>query len=160
MLFRSVMDPNRLVFVHPGESYSVGGEDVAERVEAGLHGHAGANGAKGSILTFAVSSRAVAYGHTHTIMIRSGSFNVGTFTYQVLPYTRDGISNWTNGVLLVGPRGERQLLSMHRDTWITPPDAPHLPPEEFFREGYPRLVPMNPYNHTPGVGDVDQWSRR
>ncbi|HRK03285.1 MAG TPA: hypothetical protein PLH57_11525, partial [Oligoflexia bacterium] len=142
----------RLAFTHPGESKKVGPRN--RRVELALHGHAGAGGRGGSMLAFGRGNSGVARGHTHTVSRVRNDVNIGTFTHLKLGYSMDGMSNWVQALGLIGPHGEKQILVFRDGEFYADPAGAKRAPEEFFVEGYPKLIPNN--DAAPGPGDFDQ----
>ena len=89
---------------------------TVEGVEVSYHGDKGANGARGSLTTFAKSSSKTVTGHTHGPGIKKGAWGVGHST-DGLDY-QSGLSNWFNTHCLIYPNGKRQLIHVLSDgTW-------------------------------------------
>ncbi|TVQ80919.1 MAG: hypothetical protein EA369_01105 [Bradymonadales bacterium] len=136
-------------FLNRGETYQVG--PPGREVELGLHGHVGANGAKGSVASFRKGVDAMVFGHTHTVERDHRIVNVGTFTLLKLPYALEGLSSWVQSLAIVGPHAEIQLLTW-QDAWFRE-DSRSRQSKNFYPEGYPHVVPQN----SPDSGDFDQY---
>lgn len=80
-------------------------------IECGQHGHRGANGAKGSIISFAKAFGKSVTGHTHTPRIYFGAFQTGTSTFRSLPYAK-GPSSWVQTLCIINADGSRQLINV------------------------------------------------
>ncbi len=100
-------------FLRQDESFKLGGEDG---IELGMHGHLGANGAKGDPRGLAkVGNRAIT-GHTHTARILGGLYVVGTCSKLSLDYNH-GSSSWSWSQCLIYPNGKRALLTYRNKHW-------------------------------------------
>lgn len=77
-----------------------------------LHGHAGINGARGSVVSFAKSAHKVIHGHTHSPMRRDGAMSVGTMEdITENSYTCDsGMTSWAYVNAALFADGKRTLL--------------------------------------------------
>lgn len=82
----------------------------------GLHGHNGANGARGSLRSFARLGLRTITAHSHTPGIEHGAYRVGTSSQLKLEYTR-GPSSWAHCHCLIHPNGKRQLLFVIEGKW-------------------------------------------
>lgn len=153
LLTRGVEYPKRLIFLETGSSFKVGPEH--RLVELAQHGHMGANGGRGSLRSMRTGYDRIVFGHTHTYARLNGSVNVGTFTDLVLPYNREGFSNWVQSLALVGEHGEIQVLEFQDGEWYADPDQEPLPPEAFFLPGYPAVAPNN--GEPAAGGQIDQY---
>lgn len=152
LLSRGVEYPKRLIFLEPGSSFKVGPEH--RLVELGLHGHIGANGGRGSLRSMRTGYDRIVFGHTHTNARMNGSVNVGTLTDLVLPYNREGFSNWVQSLALVGQHGEIQVLQFQDGEWYADPTRP-VSDETFFLPGFPKVAPNN--ETRGGPGQLDQY---
>jgi len=85
-------------------------------VQLGAHGHAGPNGAKGSLSAMEHSYGNSITGHTHTPSILRGAWQVGTSSYLKLPYVR-GASSWLHSSCLLYDNGSRQLINCIDGNW-------------------------------------------
>ncbi len=147
-------EPNRVVFLRLGESFKVGPDH--RKVELGLHGDRGANGAKGSIRSFQRGVDRMVFGHTHTTEWYNGVMNIATSTRRVLPYSRGGLSSWMQTLALISAHGEAMPLELIDGRWYSDvSDEQVRPADEFFLPNYPRIVPRR--KSLSGVGQVDQY---
>lgn len=85
-------------------------------IECGIHGHAGPNGARGSIQNLARLGARVVIGHAHTPGISEGCYQTGTSTPLSLEYTR-GPSSWLNSHVVVYASGKRSLITIVDGAW-------------------------------------------
>jgi len=85
-------------------------------VECGIHGHAGPNGARGSIQNLARLGARVVIGHAHTPGISEGCYQTGTSTPLRLEYTH-GPSSWLNTHVVVYATGKRSLITIVDGKW-------------------------------------------
>lgn len=160
--YPKIEEPRRVLFLKPGASFKVGmakgrgkstGEGGLGFVELGLHGHQGANGARGSKKGMPKMAENPVYGHTHTASRWNGAVNVGTTTLSVLPYSVGGGSSWVQSVVIVSKWGERQLLPFKEHEFYREPEHPVVSPSVFFDPDFPYAHP-----HTQGpVNARDQW---
>ncbi|PIR23264.1 MAG: hypothetical protein COV44_03730 [Deltaproteobacteria bacterium CG11_big_fil_rev_8_21_14_0_20_45_16] len=146
--------PNRVIFLDHGASFKIG--PTNRRVELGLHGHAGASGARATVKSMRRAADRMVYGHTHTSERQNGVVNVGTLTRLSLPYNRDGVSSWVHSMALVGENGEIQVLEYLDTQWYQDADYSALSDDVFFPPNYPIVRPAKEYGSDEG--QVDQWS--
>jgi hypothetical protein len=93
------------VFLHTDESYLLHG------VELGIHGHIGANGARGSRKAFGKIGVKTIIGHAHSPGVKDGVYQVGTSSRLRLSYTR-GPSSWLHTHCILYPNGKRTLINI------------------------------------------------
>jgi len=146
--------PNRVIFLDHGASFKIGPEN--RRVELGLHGHAGASGARATVKSMRRAADRMVYGHTHTSERQNGIVNVGTLTRLSLPYNLDGVSSWVHSMALVGENGEIQVLEYMDTQWYQDANYSALDDDVFFPLDYPIVRPAKEYGGDEG--QVDQWS--
>lgn len=91
-------------FLDKDESFTLAG------VELGMHGHAGPNGARGSIKNLRRIGVKSIIGHTHSPGEDEGCMQVGTSTNLRLEYTK-GPSGWLNTDAIVYANGKRTLIN-------------------------------------------------
>jgi hypothetical protein len=91
-------------FLNKDESFMLGG------IELGMHGHAGPNGARGSIKNLRRIGVKSIIGHTHSPGEDEGAMQVGTSTELGAEYTR-GPSGWMNTDAIVYATGKRTLIN-------------------------------------------------
>lgn len=141
-----VSTPRRIIFPNPQYGMKVGPQDKPDHlVEIGQHGHAGANGAKNSLLSFLRGVGRGVYGHSHTYARYNGAVNVGTSTYLRLPYNQEGFANWSQSLALIGENGEIQVLEFRENEWYRPLDKDtKFDSKDFFGDGFPKVIPNQP----------------
>lgn len=93
-----------------------GGGVVVKNVDISMHGHLGANGARGGLRGFSKLGVKTIVGHSHTPGIIEGAYQVGTSTHLKLEYN-DGPSSWLNTHALVYPNGKRTLINVIKGKW-------------------------------------------
>ena len=84
---------------------------VIKKIECGLHGDKGANGARGNIRTFARIGVKTIVGHSHTPGISDGCYQTGTSTYLNRDYT-SGLSSWLQTHCIIYANGKRSLINI------------------------------------------------
>lgn len=104
----------RTRFLGKGESCAV------EGIEVGLHGHEGANGARGSIRAFSRIGVKSVVGHSHSPGITEGAHQVGTSTLLRLGYNAGGPSSWLQTHEVIYANGKRSLLNIIDGAWRLP----------------------------------------
>ncbi len=77
-------------------------------IECSLHGDQGANGARGSINSFAKIGVKTITGHSHTPGILDGAYKTGTSTPLSLEYTGQ-VGSWLNAHCTIDPLGKRAI---------------------------------------------------
>lgn len=80
-------------------------------IECGMHGHNGANGARGSLYGFARMGRRVNVGHAHSAAISGDAFVAGTSSKLRMSYTT-GPSSWSHSHIVTYPNGCRTILTL------------------------------------------------
>lgn len=86
-------------------------------IECALHGHKGANGAKGHINSFAKMGPKANVGHTHSAAIHEGIYQAGTSSKLDLGYNSGGLSSWSNAHIVTYPNGKRTIVTMQGGKW-------------------------------------------
>ena len=89
---------------------------IVQGIYLGYHGDRGANGARGSLTSFAKLGVKTVTGHSHSPGIEKGAYAVGTSSKLKLNYT-SGPSSWLNTHCLVLPNGKRQLVNVIDGKW-------------------------------------------
>ncbi len=97
-------------FLREDESFMVLG------IEKGMHGHLGANGAKGTPLAFTKMGPKATTGHTHSCGIRDGIYTSGTSSQLDMGYNK-GLSSWSHSHVLTYQNGKRTILTMQGEKW-------------------------------------------
>jgi hypothetical protein len=93
-------------FVDEDESYKIEGTNI----EAGLHGHLGPNGARGSpknLLTVGKANTA----HTHSAGIIDGVYTAGVYGNLDMGYNK-GLSSWSHSFIGTYPNGKRAIFTI------------------------------------------------
>jgi hypothetical protein len=96
-------------FVREGESLRIG--DPLRGIECGLHGHKGANGARGGIRAFARMGSKANIGHSHSAGIYEGIYQAGTSSLLDLDYNRGGLSSWNHAHIVTYVNGKRTIIT-------------------------------------------------
>lgn len=99
------------IFVQEDSSYMVCG------VELSIHGHYGANGAKGSAAAFNKMGPKSITAHTHTPSVTDGHTCVGVNGLMDMGYNV-GLSSWSHSDALVYPNGKRALITLMHGRWF------------------------------------------
>jgi len=109
---RQVLPLTHIIFLDESDSFRICGD-----IENGLHGHRGANGAKGSLLTFSKMGPKVNVAHTHSAGIYEGAYCAGTSSKLDMGYNRGGLSSWSHTHIVTYPSGKRTLVTMVDGCW-------------------------------------------
>jgi hypothetical protein len=102
-------------FLDEDESFVIC-EDANGGIECGMHGHLGANGARGGAAGFAKMGRKANVGHTHTAGIYDGIYTAGTSSKLDMGYNR-GPSSWSHSHIVTYPNGKRAIITMFNKKW-------------------------------------------
>lgn len=87
-------------------------------IEKGMHGHLGANGARGTPHTFVKAGAKSTTGHTHSCEIRDGAYVAGTTSKLDMGYNK-GLSSWSNSHVVTYPNGKRAILTLQNGkAWL------------------------------------------
>lgn len=92
------------------------GSFIISNIQCGIHGHAGANGARGSINSMEQAYLNCIFGHAHTPQILRGAWCVGTLT-ATNPDYGNGPTSWMNTNSVVYRNGQRQLINSIEGQW-------------------------------------------
>jgi hypothetical protein len=92
------------------EDYKIAG------VQLGAHGHAGANGSRGSLQNLEESYGRCIVGHSHTPQILRGAWQVGTSSFLKMSYVK-GASSWVHTSCLIYANGARQMINCIDGKW-------------------------------------------
>jgi hypothetical protein len=101
---------DNVVFLDEDESYVIC-DDAHGGIECGMHGHLGANGARGNIKSFAKMGRRANIAHSHSAGIVEGIWQVGTSSLMDLEYNK-GMSSWSHSHILTYANGKRCMITM------------------------------------------------
>lgn len=94
----------------PDDSFELHG------IECGMHGHYGANGARGSTAHFARLGFRTFTAHSHTPAIVDGAYTVGVAGNLDLGYNK-GPSSWMHTHGIIYPTGKRAFLHVKGGAW-------------------------------------------
>ena len=86
------------------------------KIECGMHGHLGPNGARGNALNLAKVGRRANIGHTHSAGIHNGLYVAGTSSLLDVDYNV-GPSSWTHSHIVTYPNGKRSIITMYAERW-------------------------------------------
>lgn len=86
-------------------------------VEHAMHGHRGANGARGHVSQFAKAGPRAFVAHAHSIAIQEGVWQVGTTSKLDLGYNRAGLSSWSHTHGITYLNGKRALVTVQNGKW-------------------------------------------
>jgi hypothetical protein len=91
--------------------------DRGRGIECALHGHRGANGAKGHLSSFARMGSKANVAHTHSDAIHEGIYQAGTCSKLDLGYNRGGLSSWSHAHIGTYASGKRVLIAHQGAKW-------------------------------------------
>lgn len=101
-----------MLFLNPDESFTIAGN----RIECGMHGHFGPDGARGTPMNLNKVGRRANTGHTHSAGIYNGLYVAGTSSKLRWDYTK-GPSSWSHSHILTYPNGARTIITMYAGKW-------------------------------------------
>ena len=107
--------PVNVKFLRVDESYIICPEH-GDGIECGMHGHEGANGARGTPVGFKKMGRKANIGHTHSACIVEGVFVAGTSSVLDVGYNT-GPSSWTHSHIITYRNGKRAIITMYDGAW-------------------------------------------
>lgn len=102
-----------VLFVSEDDSYMVGGTEFA------MHGHLGANGARGNPRHYTKMGSKSVTGHTHSPQIVDGAYVNGVSGKLDMGYNK-GLSSWAHAHTTQYKNGARAILSMMNGRWFAP----------------------------------------
>lgn len=91
--------------LHEDDSYLIGGE-----IEAGLHGHLGPNGARGTPRNLKTVGKANT-GHTHSAGIIEGVYTAGVYGALDMGYNK-GLSSWSHSFIVTYLNNKRAIYTI------------------------------------------------
>lgn len=97
------------------------GIDDAYRIagwELSLHGHLGANGAKGTAMQFKTLNTKSITAHTHSPSREDGHVCVGTLTYLRMGFNK-GMSSWLQSNVIIHDNGKAQHVNIIKGKYTT-----------------------------------------
>lgn len=102
-------------FLRVDESYVIC-PDKSDGIECGMHGHEGANGARGTPVGFNKMGRRANIGHSHSAAILDGVFVAGTSSMLDVGYNT-GPSSWTHSHIITYENGKRAVVTIYDGAW-------------------------------------------
>jgi Bacterial regulatory protein, Fis family len=99
-------------FLLADESFTI----CNRKIECGMHGHLGPNGAPGSPTNLSIIGRRANTGHTHSAGIWNGLYVAGTTSKLKWSYTY-GPSSWSHSHIVTYPNGMRAIVTMWNGKW-------------------------------------------
>jgi len=116
-LLREVLNSYALldnfVFLDEDDSYVICPEHGG--IELGMHGHLGANGARGGVVNLSKIGRRANVGHMHSAAIRDGLYVAGTCAMN--PDYAKGPSSWSISFIVTYPNGKRAMVTCWEGKW-------------------------------------------
>lgn len=86
------------------------------RIECGMHGHLGSNGAKGTPRNLKIVGRRANVAHSHSAGIYDGLYVAGTSSKLKWDYNC-GPSSWNHSHIITYPNGSRSIVTMYKGGW-------------------------------------------
>lgn len=111
-LFRRFGVPKQIRFLATDESFTI----CNKKIECGMHGHLGPNGARGTPQNLSKVGRKSITAHTHSAGIYDGNYVAGTSTQLDMGYNH-GPSNWSHSDVLTYPSGKRCIVTKYAGNW-------------------------------------------
>lgn len=108
--FYPIYDCKGVRFLKLDESFKVLG------IEKGMHGHLGANGARGSPHAFTRMGSKATTGHTHSCEIKDGIYTAGTCSKLDMGYNT-GLSSWSHSHVITYANGKRTIITFNNGLW-------------------------------------------
>jgi hypothetical protein len=105
---------NGVKFVSEDDSYMICGN-----IECAMHGHLGANGARGNPRHYTRMGSKSNTGHTHSPQIVDGAYVAGVSGSLDMGYNR-GLSSWDHSHIVTYANGARAILTMMEGRWYAP----------------------------------------
>lgn len=99
-------------FLLPDESFII----CDRKIECGMHGHLGPNGARGTPDNLNKIGRRANTGHTHSAGIYNGLYVAGTSSKLRWDYAL-GPSAWSHSHIVTYPNGQRTIITMYDKKW-------------------------------------------
>lgn len=88
---------------------------ILGQIEAGLHGHLGPNGARGTPRNLRTAGKANT-GHTHSAGIVEGVYTAGVLGKLDMGYNR-GLSSWSHSSIITYANGKRTIVTHRAGKW-------------------------------------------
>lgn len=107
--------PKSIQFLREDESYIIC-HDEHGGIECGMHGHLGANGAKGSLRGFSKMGRRSNTADKHKAGIFNGAYQAGVSGKLDMWYNK-GPSTWSHSHIVTYPNGMRTIITQWKGRW-------------------------------------------
>ena len=104
------MGSERVQFLNEDESF------VDLKIEYGIHGHEGPNGARGTSGNLARMGRRINRGHSHSAEIFEGVYTGGLSGENDQGYNK-GPSSWSPSHIITYANGKRAIITMRGTKW-------------------------------------------
>lgn len=101
-------------FVSEDETFIICGD-----IECAMHGHLGANGARGNPRQFTKMGSKSNTGHTHSPWLGDGAAVAGVSGSLDMGYNK-GLSSWDHSHIVTYPNGRRAIITMRNGRWYAP----------------------------------------
>ena len=111
VLNRFDVTPKNVRYLKLDESFVIGGS-----IECGMHGHVGANGARGNPRGLSRIGRKANTGHTHSATIIDGLYVAGV-TGKLDHGYNVGPSSWSQTHIVTYPNGKRSMVTISNGKW-------------------------------------------
>ena len=90
---------------------------MLDGIEYGMHGHKGANGARGHIKSYARMGPKANVAHTHHAAVYEGIYQAGHSCTRDVEYNRGGLTSWNQSHIVAYPNGKRTIVTMRGNKW-------------------------------------------
>jgi hypothetical protein len=110
---RKFADFRDTVFLDEDDSFVICGDNG---IECGMHGHRGANGARGNPNGLRNLGRKCNVGHSHSAAILDGIYVAGISCAMDMGYNK-GPSSWSRSHIFTYPNGKRTIVTMKNGKW-------------------------------------------
>ncbi len=110
-------DVSQIIFLSETDSFELLPNSDETRIECGLHGHKGANGARPSPTSYQTMGPKANIGHMHTPGIYDGLYVAGTSSKLDMGYNAGGLSSWAHSHIVTYANGKRTILTMCGNRW-------------------------------------------
>lgn len=107
---RGMKNKDKVQFLNEDDSFLVAD------IEHGMHGHRGANGARGNPRGFRSLGRKVNIGHMHSAGIIDGVYVAGVSGQLDMDYNK-GPSSWSHSHIVTYANGKRAIITMKDGKW-------------------------------------------
>lgn len=104
--------PKGIRYLRTDESFTI----CNRKIECGMHGHLGPNGARGTPNNLNRVGRKAITAHTHSAGIYNGLYVAGTSSKLKMGYNH-GPSSWSHSHVLTYPNGKRAIVTAYAGQW-------------------------------------------